>query len=151
MFSARAGNRLETAGKALTVKICEQAVAEDVDPAIALVQQQAEKAEKPAVAYTLLADLYDQKLRVEKAEEALLIKAYKQARDLDKKDEMAAREQDARALVLKMRRVRDLSHQAYQEAIKRDPQAAEARIALARRRSRPITRGRPRPRRCSIR
>ena len=58
VFHARAANRLETAGKDLTVKICEQTVTEDVDPAIALVQQQAEKAEKPAVAYTLLAQIY---------------------------------------------------------------------------------------------
>ena len=97
---ARATNRLETADKDITVKICEQTVAEDVDPAIALVQQQADKAEKPAVAYTLLAQVYDQKLQVEKVEERLLLKAYQEARDLDKKDEMAAREQDVRDLCL---------------------------------------------------
>ncbi len=105
VFPARANNRIETAGKDITVKICEQAVDEDVDPAIALVQQQAEKAEKPADAYTLLGILR-QKLQIEKDEESLLVKAYQQARDLDKKDEMAAREQDVRALALKMRSVR---------------------------------------------
>ena len=56
-------------------------------------QQQAEKAGKPAEAYTLLGDLYGQKQRIEKAEEGLLAKAYRQALDLEKKDEMAAREQ----------------------------------------------------------
>ena len=132
VFSARAKNRLETAAKDITVKICEQAIAEDVDPAIALVQQQAEKAEKPADAYTLLAEIYDQKYRVEQAEKRLLDKAYIQARDLDKKEEAAAREQDSRALFLKMRSVRNLSYSAYQEAIKKDPEAPEPRLALAR-------------------
>lgn len=132
VFYARALNRLETADKDLTVKICEQTIAEDVDPAIALVQQQAEKADKPAAAYTLLAELYDQKLLVEGAEERLLAKAYRQAHDLDKKDEAAAREQDIQALFLKMRSVRNFSYSAYQEAIKKDPQAPDARIALAR-------------------
>jgi len=127
----RASYRLDAAGKALTAKICEQAIAEDVDPAIALVQKQAEKAKKPADAYTLLGDLYGQKLRVERAEESLLIKAYKQALNLDKKDEMAAREQDRRALSPKMRSASELSHQAYEEAIKKDPEAPAPRFALA--------------------
>ena len=129
---ARATNRLETADKDITVKICEQTVAEDVDPALALVQQQADKAAKPAVAYTLLAQVYDQKFQVEKVEERLLLKAYRDARDLDKKDEAAAREQDGRDLAVKLREVRILSYHAYQEAIKRDPQTPDARIALAR-------------------
>jgi tetratricopeptide (TPR) repeat protein len=132
VFRDRANNRFETAGKALTVEVCEQTVAEDVDPAIALVQQQAEKAQKPAAAYTLLGDLFGQKLQIERAQERLLVKAYKSARDLDKKDEMAAREQDIRALFLKMRSVRELSHQAYEEAIRKNPDAADPRIALAR-------------------
>ena len=132
VFRGRAMNRLANAGKDLTVKTCEQAVAEDMDPAISLVQQQSEKAEKPVAAYTLLGDLYGLKLQVEKAEEGLLSKAYRQARDLDKKDEMAARDQDTRAMFLKMRSVGELSHQAYEEAIKRDPQAPGPRVALAR-------------------
>ncbi len=131
-FHARAANRLETADKDLTVKICEQIVTEDVDPAIALVQQQTEKAEKPAIAYTLLAEIYDQKLQVERAEERLLVKAYREARDLDKKDEAAAREQDVRDMSLKIREVRNLSYNAYREAIRKDPQSPDARIALAR-------------------
>jgi tetratricopeptide (TPR) repeat protein len=132
VFRDRAMNRLETAAKDLTVKICDQAIAEDLDAAIALVQQQSEKAEKPAAAHTLLGDLYGRKLQVEKAEERLLSKAYRQARDLDKKDEMAARDQDIRALFLRMRSVGELSHQEYEEAIKRDPKAPEPRVALAR-------------------
>lgn len=150
-FHARAANRLETADKDLTVKICEQIVTEDVDPAIALVQQQTEKAEKPAIAYTLLAEIYDQKLQVERAEERLLVKAYREARDLDKKDEAAAREQDVRDMSLKIREVRNLSYNAYREAIRKDPQDRMRESRWRGWRSRPITRGRARPRRCSSR
>ena len=72
-------------------------------------------------------------MQVERAEERLLVKAYREARDLDKKDEAAAREQDVRDMSLKMREVRNLSYQAYRGS---DPEgsadAADARIALAR-------------------
>ncbi len=126
----RAGYRFETAGKEFTVKTCEQAIAEDLDPAITLAQH-AETAEKPAEAYTLAGDLFSQKLRIEIAEDALLSKAYKQAQDLDKKDELAAMEKGRNALALKMRSNTVLSRQAYEEAIKRDPTAVEPRIRLA--------------------
>jgi tetratricopeptide (TPR) repeat protein len=127
----RANYLFETAGKEFTVKTCEQAIAEDLDPAIALAQQQAETAAKPAEPCALAGDLFRQKLRVENAEDALLLKAYRQAVDLDKKDEIAAREKDRSALALKMRSNRALSRLAYQEAIKRNPTAVKPRIALA--------------------
>jgi cellulose synthase operon protein C len=130
---ARARNSIEKErlGKGLTIKTCEQVIAEDVDPAIALVQQNAEKVEKPAEAYTLLGDLFSQKVQIENDERSILTEAHKQAQEHDKKDEMVAREKDLRALVPKIRSVTALAHQAYEDAIKKDPTALEPRMALA--------------------
>jgi tetratricopeptide (TPR) repeat protein len=132
VFGARAAYRFGAAGRQYTLKTCEQAIAEDVDPAIALVQPLMEKVEKPAGALTVLGELYAQKSRIERWQQGLLVKAYKQAQDLDNKDEMAAREQDIRTVLLKIRSSQRLSDQAYEEAIKKDPKAPDPRLALAR-------------------
>ena len=116
----------------LTVTTCEEAIAADVDPAIELVTRCADKAKDPSEAYSQLGDIYSQKSRIAVREWELLVKDYNQARELQRNEEATAKEAEIIAALPKVRSVQNDAIAAYSEAVRRDPNAVNPRLGIAR-------------------
>jgi tetratricopeptide (TPR) repeat protein len=132
VYFARADQRLAAAGEMLTVAICENAIAADVDPAIELVTQCADKAKDPSDAYSQLGDIYAQKSRIAVREWEILVKEYDRTRELQRNEEATAKEAEILALLPKVRSVQNGAVAAYSEAVRRDPNAVHPRVGIAR-------------------
>jgi tetratricopeptide (TPR) repeat protein len=132
VYVARADQRLASAGQMLTVAVCEEAIAADVDPAIEMVTRAADKAKDPSDAYSQLGDTYAQKSRIAVREWEILVRDYNQARELQRTDEATAKEAEILAALPKVRAVQNGAITAYTEAVRRDPNAVHPRVGIAR-------------------
>ncbi len=132
IYVARADQRLAAAGEMLSVAICEEAIAADVDPAIELATRCADKAKDPSGAYSQLGDIYGLKSRISVREWEILVKEYDRTRELQRNEEATAKEAEILALLPKVRSVQNGAVAAYSEAVRRDPNAVDPRVGIAR-------------------
>jgi len=132
IYVARADQRLAAAGEILTVAICEEAIAADVDPAIELATRCADKAKDPSDAYSQLGDIYGLKSRISVREWEILVKEYDRTRELQRNEEATAKEAEILALLPKVRSVQNEAVAAYSEAVRRDPNSSAPRVGIAR-------------------
>ena len=132
VYVARADQSLAAAGEMLTVAVCEEAITADVDPAIELATQCADRAKDPSDAYSQLGDIYGLKSRISVREWEILVKEYDRTRELQRNEEATAKEAEILALLPKVRSVQNGAIAAYSEAVRRNPDAVAPRVGIAR-------------------
>lgn len=132
LLSLRASYRIQTAGSAVDVELCDSVIEQDVQPAILLVEEHAGDADSPALAYTALGDLYMQKSAVLTVKWRLLGAARDLARRLDREEEAAAKHAQALAVTPEMGEAQRSAMAAYGRAVEVDPELARPRLAIAR-------------------
>lgn len=131
IYSARAGHRLASAGNEVSLAICDGVVAQELDPAIELLAKQADPAEGPAAAYTLLGDLYRQKAGVLGVKVRLLLEATNLAASLQRTEEAAQKVIQRTELMPQMYEVLRRAVAAYGRAMELEPELAAPRLAIA--------------------
>jgi len=131
IYSLQADHRIAAAGNALTEQLCDAVLAEQVEPALALVAGHAEQTESPAEAHVTLGKLYEQKTQILAAKWRLSLRAKEDALtagDVEAADSMQRRADAALQLAEPARRSAEA---AYERACEEDPKLPEPRLALA--------------------
>ncbi len=131
LHSMRADYRLQSAGDALDIELCESVIQEDIRPAITIVQEHAGDAQAPASAYTRLGDLYMKKSRVLLQKWQLLREAQDLAVDLNQTEEAEARNAEALEVLPAVGEAQQEGIRAYGRAIQLDEALAAPRLKLA--------------------
>jgi len=132
LYAMRGNYRMQSAGRAADIGLCESVIEKDIKPAIELVEKYADTSEDPALGRTELGDLYVQKSRVLGVKWRLLREARDLARDLNQNEEAAARNAEALALIPEIGEAQQRAMRAYSQAIKLNPESTMARLAIAR-------------------
>ncbi len=132
LHSMRADYRMQSAGDALDMELCDAVIEEDIQPAIELVQEHADECESPASAYTRLGDLHMKKSRVMLEKWRLLREARDLAVNLGQTEEAAARNEEAMQLLPAAGEVQQAGLRAYSQAVQLDPELPGPRLAIAR-------------------
>ena len=133
VFLPRAAYRLRTAGVTVKPQLCDDVIAEDLEPAIQGIQEHADHAENPAAAYTLLGELYTSKSATLLLKHGLVLNQRDSALRLQRPDEAAEKDALAASLITDIRAAQTESLNALHTAIERDPKRAPARLMLAHR------------------
>lgn len=123
--------RLGTAGDALTTGLCDELLAKNVQPSISSLEQLVPKSKHPAQTWARLGDLRSQRSQVLQAKGKLIIRDRDLARSLQKSDDAAVKEQEARALLPTVRESDRAARDAYDRAIEKDPALVHPRVAIA--------------------
>jgi len=131
ILSLRATYRLDSAGDAADLNLCSIILAEDLDPAIALLKQHADDAPEPAAAYDRLGDLLIQKSKVQSVVWNLHRARAAHARSVGRDEEAAAEEQARTQALSDLRSSQRAAMDAYQRAIELDPGYVPPRLAVA--------------------
>lgn len=124
--------RLRAAGKAADAALCDSLIADCFQPAIELVEKNADAAQSPALAYGALGDLYMSKSGVLLRKWSIIREAAALARSLNRPQEAAENDAQALALLPDVRAAQQKGTQAYGRSVELDPALAEPRLALAR-------------------
>ncbi|MGD2176174.1 MAG: tetratricopeptide repeat protein, partial [Candidatus Brocadiaceae bacterium] len=132
LHSLRAGHRLESAGEMADVELCDAVLKEEMEPAIALVEEQKDRAPEPARAQNLLGDLYMQSSRILLHKFQILRESAALAADLGREEDAAHSRAEALSLIPNVGRNQQSAMQAYERAIELDPEFIPPRLAVAR-------------------
>ncbi|MCK4375402.1 MAG: tetratricopeptide repeat protein [Candidatus Brocadiae bacterium] len=132
VYLVRLDHRMRSAGALVEIGLCDDVIARDADPAIRLLQQHADSAERPAAAYSALGNLRMQKSRILALKASLLMEAGRLAERLQRREEAAARDNMVAELVPLMRDVRGEAMDAYVRAMELEPEWAPPRLEIAR-------------------
>ncbi len=131
IYAGRGRYRLQTAGEAVDVKLCDDVIAEDLDPAIELVEENAENCEHPGRSTSRLGKLLMQKSHILVVKWQLLRKKRELAENLEDKEEMAARNAAAVAVMAEMGRAQRAAVAAYERTVELNPELFSPRLAIA--------------------
>jgi len=131
VLSVRAARRFSAAGDRLDVELCDSVISEDIEPAISLVAEHADRAEGPALAYAQLGDLYMRKVATLAAKGRALRAAAETAESLDKKEEAADKRGQALLVFAERDQVRRQALRAYGRAIELETDLRYARRKIA--------------------
>jgi len=132
IFSARAAARAQEAGKLADPPLYDRILAEDVRPAIALVQALSTAPDATLPIYMTLGDLYSQEASFLFSKRQMLTAARDDARKLQKMEEAAAKDAEALTLVPEINASEAHAVEAYIRAMEKDPKAPAPRLAIAR-------------------
>lgn len=132
VLDGHAEYRLTAPGEKLTAMSCEKAIAEDVDPAVELAANWADKVKDPPAAYVVLGGLLTLKAKIITREMDLTWSRSSPVEDFQTSGELTANEQDQiRAAMQRILQVESSAVAAYAEAVRRDPGDVQARLAIA--------------------
>ena len=133
VLALRAAYRLGTAGAAANPQLCDDVIAQDLEPAIQAMEEHAERLRNPAAAYTLLGELYTDKSAALLLKHRLVLGERDSALKLQRTDEAAEKDALAVSIMTDIRAAQAKSLSTLHAAIERDPQWAPARLMLAER------------------
>jgi len=131
LLSVQAAYRLRNAGRAADLALCDSVIAQQVAPAVKLVEDYAEQAKNKAEAYNALGDLYMQESGVLLLKWHALRNDEALARLLDHKEEADQKKAQALGLLPQIAEPQRRAASAHNRAMALDPQMEEPRLAIA--------------------
>ncbi len=131
IYSFRASHRMASAGKDATLALCDAVLAEEIRPAIELLNRHAELAEKSSDVFTLMGDLHMQESELLLVKREMLHEEASLARKLERTQEAAEKASAAAGLLRVVFEAQRKKLAAYERAIEKDPDAERPRLAIA--------------------
>lgn len=131
LMTQRAIYRLRSAGDTITPEFCDQVLEEDLDPAIRLTEEHADRAEEPAQAYVSLGERYMQKSRIIGYKWNYYRRQAREQQTVGRAEEASELAQKARALQPELAQPQKKAMAAYRRALELDENLEEPRLAIA--------------------
>ncbi len=131
IMALRATHRIRSAGAAVDVELCDAVIEEDLEPAVELTREFADKAAEPALAFTSLGDLLMQQSQLVALKWRLFLRQAENDRTVGRTEEAAQQVARGRALQPELARLQGEAVQAYRRAIDLDETLLQPRIKVA--------------------
>ena len=132
IYMNRARHRIQTKGDALDPETCMVAIKKDVEPAIDLLKEHVDETPEPARMLTQLGDAYMRKSSLLGRKRRLLQEELRLAQNADNQERAEKLSKQLAEVLPKMGEAQGEAMNSYREAIRKDKDAVEARLAAAR-------------------
>jgi len=131
LLSLRAETRLRAAGRTAGIDVFDKVLTDDLEPAIAMVQEHADQVDQPVLAYQLLGKLHTERSDVLAFKRRELVRGAELARSRQRNEEVAQKETQARDLSQAVLDARASAVRAYGKAVELAPDLPEPRLEIA--------------------